>query len=400
MQHWKSGGHQKWCLTPEERSVQQSKAVKYEDLETAALFGDEASCPVCLEPIVPAKTDLNVTLPCLHVFHISCVDNLRSYSPQQACPLCRTELPSQSDASVANRCCANCSIDKCPNGTPLTNCSNCKVVFYCGRDCQRTHWKHGGHKAICARLTTERIVDKINKPIDILGMTQLINAVRSNAINKVQQLLDQGAAVNQAMTDNGATPLYIAAEQGHTKVASLLIGGGAAVNQARTDDGCTPLYCASWQGHTEVVRVLIGTGAAVNQATTDDCVTPLYIAAQEGHTKVVRLLISSGAAVNQAKTDDGATPLFIASQKGQTKTVAFLVELGANINQCMITAGWSPLFVAAWSGHTEVVRILLAAGADKMVATTVEHLDVEADCTPLAIAVRLGHSEVSGLLLV
>ena len=35
-------------------------------------------------------------------------------------------------------------------------------------------------------------------------------------------------------------------------------------------DGATPLYIASQEGHDEVVRALVGAGAAVNQATVCD----------------------------------------------------------------------------------------------------------------------------------
>jgi len=364
VQHWKSGDHQKWCLTPKERSVQQSALARKEDCEANLGLHDNASnCPVCLAPIVVAKIDLNVTLPCLHVFHISCVEDLRSHALQQACPLCRAELPSKPDLSAAKGC-ANCGNEKRPNGAPIVSCANCKLVFYCGRDCQRAHWKHGGHKAVCAQASAERIVAEINKPLDSLGMTQLLNAVLDNKIDKVRLLLDQGAAVNQGRTHDGMAPLFIAAHEGHTEVASLLINVGAAVNQARMDNGTTPLSIAAQQGYTEVVSLLIGSGAAVNQADTDNDVTALFIAAQHGHDSTVELLI----------------------------------ELGADTNHCMLPGGWSPLFVAAWSGHTGVVRILLAASADKAVATTSEHLDIEADCTPQSIAARLGHSEVSGLL--
>jgi len=116
VQHWKSGGHQKWCLTPKERSVQQSALAQKEEVHEATLDLDcEASCPVCLEPIVLAKTDLNVTLACSHLFHIACVEGLRSYALQQACPLCRAELRSESGTSTTTHC-ANCGNEKCSNG--------------------------------------------------------------------------------------------------------------------------------------------------------------------------------------------------------------------------------------------------------------------------------------------
>ena len=39
---------------------------------------------------------------------------------------------------------------------------------------------------------------------------------------------------------DGATPLYVAAQNGHTEIAQLLIDKGANVNQA-DNDGATPL---------------------------------------------------------------------------------------------------------------------------------------------------------------
>jgi len=262
VQHWKRGNHQKWCLTPKERSVQQ--LAKKGDHESApGLNPEAASCPICLELIVLAKTDLNKTLACSHVFHVSCIEGLRSHALQQACPLCRADLPSQSGASTTAHC-ANCKNERCPNGEPLVSCANCKLVVYCGRDCQRAHWKNGGHKAICAQATAQRIAAALNKPLDSRGRTQLFVAAMNKQTAKVRQLLDQGAAVNQATTDDGATPLYVAAQEGHAKVVRLLIGSGAEVNQARTDNAMTPLRAATRNGHTEVTGLLIGGGATNN----------------------------------------------------------------------------------------------------------------------------------------
>ena len=54
-------------------------------------------------------------------------------------------------------------------------------------------------------------------------------------------LAKEGVDVNQAM-DGGATPLYIASQNGHCEVVSMLLAKeGVDVNQAR-DDGATPLF--------------------------------------------------------------------------------------------------------------------------------------------------------------
>jgi hypothetical protein len=39
-----------------------------------------------------------------------------------------------------------------PAAPLLTACSGCRVMLYCSKDCQRTHWKAGGHKGECATL--------------------------------------------------------------------------------------------------------------------------------------------------------------------------------------------------------------------------------------------------------
>jgi predicted LPLAT superfamily acyltransferase len=107
----------------------------------------------------------------------------------------------------------------------------------------------------------------------------------------VRALVNSGADVNAARTDNGATAVFIAAQNGHLDVVRALIEAGADVNAARTDNGCTPVFNAAENGHLEVVRVLVEAGADVNSARTTDGVTPVFMAAQNGHLEVVRVLV-------------------------------------------------------------------------------------------------------------
>ena len=44
--------------------------------------------------------------------------------------------------------CANCSLPEQP-GVALRPCSRCKLVRYCGTECQAQHWKKGGHTQNC-----------------------------------------------------------------------------------------------------------------------------------------------------------------------------------------------------------------------------------------------------------
>ena len=84
----------------------------------------------------------------------------------------------------------------------------------------------------------------------------------------------------------------------------------------------TPLYLAADQGHTHVVMELIKAGADLNQATSEGS-TPLYIAAQNGHEGIVALLIQAGADVRKA-SKSGCTPMKVATYMKREKIVTLL----------------------------------------------------------------------------
>jgi ankyrin repeat protein len=72
-----------------------------------------------------------------------------------------------------------------------------------------------------------------------------------------------GADVNGADED-GFTPLFVAAQEGHEAVVLALVKDlGATVDQVRK--GCTPLYAAAAEGHKATVLCLVKEcGADIN----------------------------------------------------------------------------------------------------------------------------------------
>mmetsp|Transcript_68083 Transcript_68083/g.133554 ORF Transcript_68083/g.133554 Transcript_68083/m.133554 type:complete len:142 (-) Transcript_68083:163-588(-) len=52
------------------------------------------------------------------------------------------------DASPSSQC--TCCGRVADNDTKLKSCPRCKGPLYCGKDCQRAHWK-GGHKECCTQ---------------------------------------------------------------------------------------------------------------------------------------------------------------------------------------------------------------------------------------------------------
>ena len=73
----------------------------------------------------------------------------------------------------------------------------------------------------------------------------------------------------------------------------MLVEYGASKDQGRTNDGATPLYVAAQNGHLEVVRFLVEAGANIDQGRTNDGGTPLCIAAENEHLEIVRFLHDS-----------------------------------------------------------------------------------------------------------
>jgi len=126
------------------------------------------------------------------------------------------------------------------------------------------------------------------------------------------------------------TPVSIACFNGHADVVGMLIEVGADIKQASTDDGTTPLYMACFKGHIDVVRLLIEAGADINQARTDNGTTPLFMTCFKGHIGVVRLLIEAGADIDQARTDNGVTPFILAAHFGHVEVLSMLIVEGVD----------------------------------------------------------------------
>jgi|AntAceMinimDraft_11_1070367.scaffolds.fasta_scaffold23617_3 ankyrin repeat protein len=97
-------------------------------------------------------------------------------------------------------------------------------------------------------------------------------------------------------------------------VAALLESGAYKVDFSG-EDGATPLFAAAQAGHAAVVLLLVSAGAEVDAAVTSLRRTPLLIASMHDHITVVAALVEAGAEVDKAAYD-GGTALYAAALKG------------------------------------------------------------------------------------
>lgn len=60
-----------------------------------------------------------------------------------------------------------------------------------------------------------------------------------------------------SQTKNGATPLYLACQEGHLEVVQYLVKDCGADPSIRAKDGMTPLHAAAQMGHNTVIVWLV-----------------------------------------------------------------------------------------------------------------------------------------------
>ncbi len=222
-----------------------------------------------------------------------------------------------------------------------------------------------------------------------IGTTALLSAVAKDNAEIVKLLIDSKADVNQPNYQD-ATPLFVAAEEGHIASLKVLLTKKPDIDKS-TKDGYTPLCMAAQNGHLNTVEALSNESKSSIDKINNEGETPLFKAAQQGHIEVVKWLIEHGAAFKSARKD-GIAPLHIAAYNGHSKVVELLLAYGEDVNITEPMTGATALYMAAQNGHLETVKILLEKKSD------INHI-IRDGSTPLQIAVKNNHVDVARFLL-
>ena len=93
-------------------------------------------------------------------------------------------------------------------------------------------------------------------------LPELVKAVQSGDLDRVRQLVDSGADLDQK-DERGSTAIHYAA-CGQYLIAEFLLSRGADI-EATDCDGLTPLHVAFLRGNSTMVKLLVKYGANINK---------------------------------------------------------------------------------------------------------------------------------------
>eukprot|EP01083_Nonionella_stella_P119801 358416_1 len=172
------------------------------------------------------------------------------------------------------------------------------------------------------------------------GDDEIVEMLINHSHRMWAQGINHGLLDVNHMTRKGYTPLFAAAERGHSKTVTLLSRNAANVN-ACLKDGRTPLIVSSRKGHVDVVRALLSHPSIDIDCSDSRGLTALLAACKDNHFEVVELLLNPQDQILKWATDDEKT------------------RKGANPN--LAPKGvWTPLMISSQQGFVEVVRVLLS----------------------------------------
>lgn len=190
------------------------------------------------------------------------------------------------------------------------------------------------------------------------GETPLHLAARFSRPTAARRLLEAGANPNQP-DRAGRTPLHTAVAADAREVCQLLLASRQTAVDARTDDGTTPLMLAARLAVEDLVEELIAARADVG-ARDKRGKTALHWAAAVNNARAARSLLQAGAD-KDAQDSREQTPLFLAAREGAVEVAQLLLELGA-ARGLRDQAGLAPGDVARQRSHWDLLTLLEGAG--------------------------------------
>ncbi|KVI00439.1 Ankyrin repeat-containing protein [Cynara cardunculus var. scolymus] len=234
----------------------------------------------------------------------------------------------------------------------------------------------------------------LRKPKDSPGKrgdSMLHLASRGGNLCKIMEIFQStGLDDSNAITNNllskqnqeGETPLYVAAENGHSHVViEFLKHLDLQTASIAANNGYDPFHIAAKQGHLaaaqghiDVVNLLLDADSNLAKIARNNGKTVLHTAARMGHLEVAKSVLSKDPSIGFRIDKKGQTALHMAVKGQNIDIVVELIKPDPTIVKCLLSfeeisinavnkAGESPLDIAENLKFSEMVDILREAGA-------------------------------------
>lgn len=277
----------------------------------------------------------------------------------------------------------------------------------CDDGCTALHYSaQQGHFAI-TKMLVEAGADLEAKTRGVVGHTLLHLAAKDDPVVMASQgkhfevmsvLIMAGANPNSRGVD-GATPLYLGAENGHVEGVKMLLRARAnpllTVSDPEQGRTLVPLDAAAIKGHSEVVRELVQQCGIEGCGGASKGVQALEMAAINRYPDIMALLTDAGVV-------DNGEALISAVRCNSEQSVKFLLQRkegkstgdqAAYVN-CEDKRRLTPLLcalgVGSFPSSPRIVRFLVNAGVDtEWAIVTVETETGAANDTPLDLTNRM-----------
>ena len=242
--------------------------------------------------------------------------------------------------------------------------------------------------------------------VDAQGGIALHSAVVGGSVAVISLLLNAGSNIEAKISDDGCSPLGLAASRDKVGAIGKLLARGANANSA-DNLGKTPLMRAILSQHLLAVRALLPVSDL--SLVNNQGLNAFHLSVVVGNEEIVRLLLLRVTDVDVRTLGDSSgdtlfsneTALHVACSTGRHAAVRPLLRRGAQ-RTVVDDTGSTPLLYASTGGWLSICTALLGQpGAFRM---TPAELDMpttssRGGLTALQCAAVRGHTHVCGVLL-
>jgi ankyrin repeat protein len=230
------------------------------------------------------------------------------------------------------------------------------------------------------------------------GSTPLLIAAQQKQWHIVRQLIEAGANLNTKTAAQNSV-LHFAASAGSAETTKLLLNICPSLDlEQQAEHGATALMLTGWSANLETFDVLLECGAKLDRTCRSGTIAHFSVAAHEDHIRLALLqhqIDWNSKAILDSHDGEipGAFPLHVAAAKGWNNAIIFLLQNCLNEVDVFTEDGYTPLVLAIKTGLTNTVELLLEAGANPNICIK------STGRTPLHTAAELGLYEVVQKLL-